>query len=428
MPMAFVPVSAPFAFLQSGSGMGNSGFLMSSQGSGLAPLQSQTSDLSLPSQTSLNLGASSSGLGLQQGLSTGNSGLGLGSSQSSMQLGGNGFVGMGIPMTGLGFGAPAGMSMGGALGQPTFLSFGAVPRGTGFDPSFMQHNGSNGAGAGMFAQYPPYPTAPHPHGDGGSGSRRSPLVPAESKARRSNATASSAAAATAARAKASSSNNSDSGGEKYVSWTQEQENALSQAAHDLGTNDWEAIAARIPGAHRTGAQCLRHWENKLSPHIKRGQWSPEEDEALRVLVEKAAAQGLSILDIPWEDIKPYIPGRTLKQVRERWRSNLDPNIVRGEWTAFEDDMIVKMRDEQGMGWASIARALKGRTEHSVKTRHRSMQRAKKRPWSEKEDYTIVNMVQQGRDFAAIALELKNRTAASVEQRWSELQSKGTVQN
>jgi len=209
-------------------------------------------------------------------------------------------------------------------------------------------------------------------------------------------------------------------GEKYVAWSPEQEDALVDAIKELGTSDWEAIAARIPGGHRTVPQCIRHWENKLSPSIKRGQWSAAEDEALRQLVETWNAKGLGLLHIPWEKIKPRIPGRTLKQVRERWRSNLDPGIVRGEWSQEEDETIVLMRDVQGMGWASIARALKGRTEHSVKTRHRSMQRAKRRAWTEKEDRTILEMVTAGRDWNSIANELKNRTAASVQMRFIEL--------
>ena len=258
---------------------------------------------------------------------------------------------------------------------------------------------------------------PAPHDSfGATASRRSPPGSNGSKTKKGTTGSKLKSAVTSASTVAANA----LGAEKYVSWSTEQENALTNAVEDLGSSDWDAIAARIPGGHRTGAQCLRHWENKLSPHIKRGQWSPDEDEALKKLVDRASLQGLGLLDIPWEDIKPYIPGRTLKQVRERWRSNLDPGIVRGEWTQWEDEMIVKMRDEQGMGWASIARALKGRTEHSVKTRHRSMQRAKKRAWTEKEDRIILDMAHQGTDFATIAGELKNRTAASVEMRWNEL--------
>ena len=207
--------------------------------------------------------------------------------------------------------------------------------------------------------------------------------------------------------------------EKYIAWTTEQENELIKAVNEFGTSNWEMIASRIPG-YRTAPQCIRHWENKLSPAIKRGQWSPEEDEALKQLVESAQLKGMGLLDIPWEEIKPRIPGRTLKQVRERWRSNLDPSIVRGDWSPQEDEIIIRMREEQGLGWAAIARALKGRTEHSVKTRHRSMQRAQKRPWTEKEDKVIRELVASGADWVVIAKELKNRTSASVEMRWKEL--------
>lgn len=159
---------------------------------------------------------------------------------------------------------------------------------------------------------------------------------------------------------------------------------------------------------------------------KKGQWTAEEDWELRLLVEHAATQGQNILDIPYEDIKAKIPGRTLKQVRERWRSNLDPAIIKGEWTLEEDLTILRMRDEQNLGWAVIARALRGRTEHSVKTRHRSMQRAQRRPWSEKEDKIILAgapaHVSEVSDqtFVTISQQLKNRDAVSVKLRWMDL--------
>lgn len=168
-------------------------------------------------------------------------------------------------------------------------------------------------------------------------------------------------------------------------------------------------------------------EGDVNMEEKKGQWTVEEDLELKLLVEDAAAKGQNILDIPFDDIRLRIPGRTLKQVRERWRSNLDPSIIKGEWTLDEDLTILRMRDEQSLGWAVIARALRGRTEHSVKTRHRSMQRAQRRPWSDKEDKAILSQTPNHPSadvfdhvFVQISQQLKNRDAVSVKLRWMEL--------
>ena len=38
------------------------------------------------------------------------------------------------------------------------------------------------------------------------------------------------------------------------------------------------IVATIVGGNRTPQQCLHRWKNSLHPGIKKGRWSPEEDE------------------------------------------------------------------------------------------------------------------------------------------------------
>ena len=77
------------------------------------------------------------------------------------------------------------------------------------------------------------------------------------------------------------------------------------------------------------------WQKKSStvPNQKRGAWSPEEDEQLRVLIERELSRGKSLLDIDASDAVDLLPGRSIKQIRERWRSNLDPNIKHGIWYA-----------------------------------------------------------------------------------------------
>jgi len=93
----------------------------------------------------------------------------------------------------------------------------------------------------------------------------------------------------------------------------------------------------------------------------------------------------------WGEVASRIPGRTAKQCRERWCYNLDPYIKKGEWTPEEDAVLVEAQSRLGNRWARIAQLLPGRTENAVKTRIKSINRAKARAWTPEEDATLLRL-------------------------------------
>lgn len=167
----------------------------------------------------------------------------------------------------------------------------------------------------------------------------------------------------------SSSSGLDASGKKKTArrWTPEQDEMLRNAVEKHNGQNWKAIANLVQG--RDHVQCLQRWKKVLQPGLVKGMWRKSEDDLLLELMSTTKPKN-------WADVAQKIPGRTAKQCRERWSLNLDPSINRGAWTQAEDELLLKLHYKLGNRWAEIKRHLKGRTENGVKTRFKSIERAK----------------------------------------------------
>ena len=157
------------------------------------------------------------------------------------------------------------------------------------------------------------------------------------------------------------------GGKEMRRWTAEQDDALRAAVALHRGQNWKAIAQMVEG--RDHVQCLQRWKKVLQPGLVKGMWSHEEDELLLKLMSTSQPKN-------WAGVAAMVPGRTAKQCRERWSLSLDPSINRGPWTQEEDELLVKLHDTLGNCWAQIKGHLSSRTENAVKTRYKTLERAR----------------------------------------------------
>lgn len=96
-------------------------------------------------------------------------------------------------------------------------------------------------------------------------------------------------------------------------------------------------------------------------NVKRGPWSPEEDNILRAFVEAHGTGGNWIALPRKAGLK-----RCGKSCRLRWLNYLRPDIKHGGFTEDEDNLIITLYNNIGSRWSVIASHLPRRTDNDVK--------------------------------------------------------------
>lgn len=106
---------------------------------------------------------------------------------------------------------------------------------------------------------------------------------------------------------------------------------------------------------------------KLTPKVPRMKFSNIEDMELKRLVQQSGE------DVNWKIIADAMGnGRTSRQCRERYRNYLSPKLKNGPWTLEEESILEEKYQIFGPKWSKMTKFFKGRSDVNLKNHWVSM--------------------------------------------------------
>ncbi|XP_028797776.1 transcription repressor MYB5 [Neltuma alba] len=107
-------------------------------------------------------------------------------------------------------------------------------------------------------------------------------------------------------------------GIKRGPWTPEEDEVLANFVKKEGEGRWRTLPKRA-GLQRCGKSCRLRWMNYLRPSVKRGHIAPDEEDLILRLHR--------LLGNRWSLIAGRIPGRTDNEIKNYWNTHLSKKLI-----------------------------------------------------------------------------------------------------
>lgn len=111
----------------------------------------------------------------------------------------------------------------------------------------------------------------------------------------------------------------DKVGLKKGPWTPEEDQKLLAYVEQHGHGSWRALPSKA-GLERCGKSCRLRWTNYLRPDIKRGKFSVQEEQTI--------IQLHALLGNRWSAIATHLPKRTDNEIKNYWNTHLKKRLAK----------------------------------------------------------------------------------------------------
>ncbi|CAA0219091.1 unnamed protein product [Arabidopsis thaliana] len=124
----------------------------------------------------------------------------------------------------------------------------------------------------------------------------------------------------------------DVDGMKKGEWTAEEDQKLGAYINEHGVCDWRSFPKRA-GLQRCGKSCRLRWLNYLKPGIRRGKFTPQEEEEI--------IQLHAVLGNRWAAMAKKMQNRTDNDIKNHWNSCLKKRLSRKGIDPMTHEPIIK---------------------------------------------------------------------------------------